>query len=402
MKEKKATGKKLIIVISAVAALIIILMMPSKDTQVTKLKRPGYGEDRLTYKLRVQSQGDSFDMDIPVNAVKISEDMLQSAFSEAYEAVCKALPGKNNSLDEVMYDLEFTKSYDKYGMNISYEMNNYDIIDCDGVVNSEKVSGSGEDLMIYVRIEYDELSQSYEIPVHVMPPEYSDKELLEQKILEGIDRNSDDTDEYAALPNQIDGKDITYVSKGQGKGIFILLLALTAFTLWYYKKFVIPKNLNDRRESQMKSDYSEIVSKLSLLMGAGMSGANALARITSDYRSKVKEKTSKDSRYAYEEIATASGQIASGVSEPQVYADLGRRCRIHCYVKLAGLMAQNVRKGGDGFTAMLRAETTEAFEERKAIARQRGEKAGTKLLLPMIMMLAVVLVMIMVPAFMSF
>ena len=65
-------------------------------------------------------------------------------------------------------------------------------------------------------------------------------------------------------------------------------------------------------------------------------------------------------------------------------------------------MAQNVRKGGEGFTAMLRAETTEAFEERKAIARQRGEKAGTKLLLPMIMMLAVVLVMIMVPAFMSF
>ena len=45
---------------------------------------------------------------------------------------------------------------------------------------------------------------------------------------------------------------------------------------------------------------------------------------------------------------------------------------------------------------------TEAFIERKALARKAGEEAGTKLLLPMGLMLCVVMVVIIVPAFMSF
>ena len=47
-------------------------------------------------------------------------------------------------------------------------------------------------------------------------------------------------------------------------------------------------------------------------------------------------------------------------------------------------------------------ESQEAFEERRRQAKTTGEKASTKLLLPMGMMLAVVLVILTVPAFLSF
>ena len=43
----------------------------------------------------------------------------------------------------------------------------------------------------------------------------------------------------------------------------------------------------------------------------------------------------------------------------------------------------------------------EAFLERKNIAKRLGEEAGTKLLLPMFLMLAVVLVIVIGPAFLS-
>jgi len=46
-------------------------------------------------------------------------------------------------------------------------------------------------------------------------------------------------------------------------------------------------------------------------------------------------------------------------------------------------------------------ESIQAFEDRKARARRLGEEAGTKLLLPMFLMLAVVLVIVIVPAFLS-
>ena len=50
---------------------------------------------------------------------------------------------------------------------------------------------------------------------------------------------------------------------------------------------------------------------------------------------------------------------------------------------------------------MLRLEGIHAFEERKALAKRLGEEAGTKLLLPMFFMLAVVMIIIIVPAFLS-
>ena len=43
-----------------------------------------------------------------------------------------------------------------------------------------------------------------------------------------------------------------------------------------------------------------------------------------------------------------------------------------------------------------------AFEQRKNLAKKLGEEAGTKLLLPLFLMLGVVMVMMVVPAFLAF
>ena len=51
---------------------------------------------------------------------------------------------------------------------------------------------------------------------------------------------------------------------------------------------------------------------------------------------------------------------------------------------------------------VLEMEAKDAFEDRKDMARKLGEEASTKLLLPMGMMLGVVLMLIVIPAFLSF
>ena len=61
----------------------------------------------------------------------------------------------------------------------------------------------------------------------------------------------------------------------------------------------------------------------------------------------------------------------------------------------------DVTKQGKRLSPMF-AELQDAFEERKNMAKKYGEEAGTKLLLPMIIMLIVVMAIIMVPALMSF
>ena len=93
--------------------------------------------------------------------------------------------------------------------------------------------------------------------------------------------------------------------------------------------------------------------------------------------------------------------MESGITEAESYERFGRRCGMQIYVKLGALLSQNLRKGAKGMNQILKTEASQAFEERKARARRLGEEAGTKLLAPMFLMLAVVLVIVIVPAFMS-
>ena len=50
---------------------------------------------------------------------------------------------------------------------------------------------------------------------------------------------------------------------------------------------------------------------------------------------------------------------------------------------------------------LLEQEVSDAFEERKNLAKKSGEEAGTKMLFPMMMMFGIIIVIIMVPAFLS-
>ena len=93
--------------------------------------------------------------------------------------------------------------------------------------------------------------------------------------------------------------------------------------------------------------------------------------------------------------------MESGVTEAESYENFGRRCNVQAYVRFGALLSQNLRKGMKGLTQMLKLESIQAFEERKARAKKLGEEAGTKLLFPMFLMLAVVLIIVIVPAFMS-
>ena len=64
-------------------------------------------------------------------------------------------------------------------------------------------------------------------------------------------------------------------------------------------------------------------------------------------------------------------------------------------------MQQNVKKGTAGLIALLENEEREAFEMRNATARVRGEEASTKLLIPMLGLMVMMLVIMIVPALMG-
>ena len=97
-------------------------------------------------------------------------------------------------------------------------------------------------------------------------------------------------------------------------------------------------------------------------------------------------------------LYTSCYEMESGVSESEAYRRFGERCGQAKYKTFATLLIQNLQKGSRQMADMLERESTEAWEERKRKARVLGEAAATKLLVPMIMMLIVVMAIVMIPA----
>ena len=84
------------------------------------------------------------------------------------------------------------------------------------------------------------------------------------------------------------------------------------------------------------------------------------------------------------------------------YEQFGERLGLQAYRRLATLLVQNLRKGTAGLCRLLEKEMQDAFDARESDAKKRGEELQTKLLLPMMLMLGLVIVIIMIPAIAGF
>ena len=166
------------------------------------------------------------------------------------------------------------------------------------------------------------------------------------------------------------------------------------------EKKIETKIMLEERNKELSMDYSELVSKIQLLISSGMTIRGSIERIVKDYKEEAGAFGRK--KYVYEELSLCVRKIQDGMDEGQAYELFGRRCSLMTYKKLSALLTQNLKKGTDGLIEALSTEVKAAFEDRKMFARKMGEEAQTKLIFPMILMLGVVIMIIMVPAYMSF
>ena len=156
-----------------------------------------------------------------------------------------------------------------------------------------------------------------------------------------------------------------------------------------------------KRKKDMELEYSEIVSKMAILLGSGMSVKQAWSNISARYLDKRK-KNQVSEIPIYEEMLITEREINDGKRERIAYQNFCERVNIMCYHRLIRLLISSLDRGSRNICENLEQESEEAFEERKAVARRLGEEASTKMLLPMMIMMSIVIAVIIVPAILSF
>ena len=286
-------------------------------------------------------------------------------------------------------------------ISVEWELDSYEVLNLDGSIRTDKVTEEGTIVELKGILACEGQKSIYTAYARVLPALLSPVQQWKEALLEAIQGMQTDSrlEERKALPTEVDGIPISWKEKKSSVIWLVPVLTLAVLAALYTAKDQEVKKQVEKREWELRRDYAQVVSKLVLLMGAGSAVRTAWETMVRDYERK-KEAGGKHC-YVYEEMALAGREIQNGVSEGRAYENFGIRCRLPCYLKLSALLEQNLKKGNKGLSLLLQAEVAEAFEQRKELAREQGEKASTRLLFPMVMMLVVVMLLVLIPAGMS-
>ena len=216
----------------------------------------------------------------------------------------------------------------------------------------------------------------------------------EVKMLESGTRS----DESFELPAEVNGQALSWSMRREHRWYYVLILGVVLSIYLVYHEHETIKQAKQRRIEELLREYPGMMSKLTMLLGTGTTVRSAWEKIVQNYE---RQKESMGTQAVYEEMHLTLREMQGGVPEAECYERFGKRCGVTSYVKFGTLLSQNLRKGSKGVSDILRMEAIQSFENRKSTAKRLGEEAGTKLLMPMLGMLAVVFIMVMVPAFLS-
>lgn len=178
--------------------------------------------------------------------------------------------------------------------------------------------------------------------------------------------------------------------------VFLVLLLLPF--LWIYQEREARK-LWKERDEKILLRFPEFVGELIILTRAGLSLPLSMIRLGEDYR-KRREKGEKID-LLYEEVARIGEEISEGISFREAVREMGERTAIPKLRQLCHILIQNERKSNVYLLERLTELSDEAWDERKKRVRELSETADTRLVFPLVLMMAVVLMVVLAPSLIS-
>lgn len=138
----------------------------------------------------------------------------------------------------------------------------------------------------------------------------------------------------------------------------------------------------------MLSDFSEMVSKLALLTNAGLILREAWEMVAYNGESDL-----------YKEMQMSVEDMRNGESEITAISKFASRSMLPEIRKFSSTVVQGLEKGNQELVYMLQEQSKECWELKQQLAKRQGEKASSKLMIPMAIMFIGILVMVVIPIF---
>lgn len=368
--------------------------------EVYALKRKEAGGGSYSEEMLVEEEGGAKEsVSVEVQEKRLTEEEIYALFESCGQELEKRLLGENSSADRIEHALSLPSEAGDGLIQVEWSFDNYRVLNPDGSIREENTTEEGTPVEVRARMIYRDQEAERVFSIMVYPPLLTAEEAFAKTVKEALASSEEESSEEKerVLPaNTEEGSLHWYRGEQHLLAKIILVGGICIFFVLYEERQKLKRQLEERKR-QLKMDYSQIVNQIAILTGAGMPVFRAWERIVKDYKRKKG-----DERYAYEEMCLTYSKIKEGEGEISAYEKFGENCGLREYRRLALLLNRNIRQGAAGMGALLEREAAESFEERKALARARGEEAGTRLLLPMMIYLMLVVLLVVLPGFISF
>lgn len=395
-KDKKSFCMAVSVILLGNLLGIGIFIKEDKERSMEYLERNPYGEGGYEETLLAETQGKTQEITVYVEEERYTEKEMENYVKEAKKELDKWLKKAKKEGG----DFRFPQALEENPVQISWSTGNPDILSWEGIPQ-EGISEKGESVEVAAFLSLGEVTDIWNAEITVYPPKLNEREKMQKEIQKEAELLSENPSGPLYLPQTVQGEEIRYrKTRTQTGGIICMLsliLGLGVYPLQKEKK----KKQQELVRKEMQRDYPDIIQKLVLFLRAGFTIRKAMEKIADGYL-RSREKYHAKERSAYEEIVRTCKEMQGGIYGAEAYERFGTRCGISQYKILSVLLVQNLKKGNQNLLELLEREEAVAEDERKRSAKVRGEEASTKLLLPMVLQLIVVLMILMIPAFFSF
>lgn len=384
--------------VGALAALILWIMQYAGDKdRLTQIARGEKGEGARTVYVTAETGKESTGFELEILPQAYEKEELSALCEEMWNTLEKEIPAQNDSLAHVTRELYFPQKVAGYPFSLSWRTNRWEILSATGKVGDE-VPGEGKLVLVEVSIsaegyDYEEIRT---FAVRVFPAK--DAESFWRRLQKRMKEEENRDEKTYLLPQAFEGRKLTFYEQKKDKSFGIFLLTVAGAAAAAAGEREKEKQKEKKRLEALAGEYPQVVMRLAMLVEAGFGVSAAVRRIAGDYGKRKQEQKLP----LYEELLIVCREIDSGISEKEAYQNMGERCALPCIIRFTALLNQYARSGAGGLKMALLEESRQALSERREQAKRAGEEAGTKLLLPMTLLLVLVMALIMIPAFTSF
>lgn len=367
--------------------------------QEIHLTRSDYGEEEDTYCLIYQDEEqETQEISIILNPVEYPSEELKKQFQQGFAYLEQEMLGENPEQDQIQENLRLLTTIPDSGLSVSWSSDDYELLEENGTVKNEELT-KPQQVRLLLELSYGEQAESREYVLTIQPKVLTAKEEQKRRLrleLENILQESR-YEKEVYLPSVVQGVELKEAGNTISRGWIVLLMGMGVIVLLVFRqREALYRQLSQRRQ-ELEQVYPYLVNQLLLYIGAGATVKGAFERILKQY-----ENGKGGNQSLYQELVIMQNEMHSGVTQEQAYINFGKRIALLSYMKLTSLLAQQIRKGVGSLTIPLEEEEHMAFEHRKERAKKAGEEAGTKLLLPMILLMVLSMLVVVCPALMNF